>query len=611
MTKSEFEKIAQSSNDVNDYIRNVYQVLPDGYKLSEEEGGLMTKAWDAKKPKEKKEKSGKTNIFSLEKDGVISEFLKSQTAQGFMTSISNEYTDPAEMLQVLAEIKKTREDFKSDPKNNDGIMKTLILKSAGSMMEYFQQQTDLRDRMNREVGLTGEYSKVVREELTKANPELLRMGIGFDYLSQAAGSLIENTGRFITLNSQSWKEAGTASKAYVGTLSDLISMYPSFEKIGVGAADVAEQIEITGKRSIELGLRAQSITKDLGANIGKLNSYGFKDGIQGLSEMVRKSKEFRIDMSETFNIAEKVFSPEGAIDLSSNLMAIGGAIGDFNDPLKLLYMSTNNVEGLSDSLIGLAGSLATYNSEQGRFEITGINLRKARALASELNVDYNKLGDAAIAAAERSAAATDLMSRGLNLDEDQTRFLTNISTMKDGKMTIQLQGDELKNYFNANEVALDELTNESVQQLIKFQDNFKKLTSEEIIRDQATDIENIARDINYIGALLKVEMASSSKAVYNFVKESLGLGNVEKAGKYSYDLASGAGLFIKNSGDFIENTLRGDKQKTGTTENKNHTYNINHNVLIGADGTLQRNLLSDSGFIDSFKKQWDQGTYLN
>jgi hypothetical protein len=610
MTKSEFEKIAQSSNDVNDYIRNVEQVL-GGANLSKTEAGLMTKVWDAKNPKEKKEKSGKTNIFSLEKDGVISEFLKSQTAQGFMTSISNEFTDPAEMLQVLAEIKKTREDFKSDPKNNDSIMKTLILKSAGSMMEYFQQQTDLRDRMNREVGLTGEYSKVVREELTNANPELLRMGIGFDYLSQAAGSLIENTGRFITLNSQSWKEAGTASKAYVGTLSDLISMYPSFEKVGVGAADVAEQIEITGKRSIELGLRAQSITKDLGANIGKLNSYGFKDGIQGLAEMVRKSKEFRLDMSETFTIANKVFSPEGAIDLSANLMAIGGAIGDFNDPLKLLYMSTNNVEGLSDSLIGLAGSLATYNSEQGRFEITGINLRKARALASELNVDYNKLGDAAIAAAERSAAATDLMSRGLNLDEDQTRFLTNISTMKDGKMTIQLQGDELKNYFNANEVALDELTNESVQQLIKFQDNFKKLTSEEIIRDQATDIENIARDINYIGALLKVEMASSSKAVYNFVKESLGLGNVEKAGKYSFDLANNAGVFIKNSGDFIENTLRGDKQKTGTTENKNHTYNINHNLLIGADGTLQRNLLSDPRFIDSFKKQWDQGTYLN
>jgi hypothetical protein len=388
-------------------------------------------------------------------------------------------------------------------------------------------------------------------------------------------------------------------------------MYPSFEKIGVGAADVAEQIEITGKRSIELGLRAQSITKDLGAKIGELNSYGFKNGIQGLAEMVRKSKEFRIDIAETFKIADKVFSPEGAIDLSANLMAIGGAIGDFNDPLKLLYMSTNNVEGLSDSLIGLAGSLATYNSEQGRFEITGINLRKAKALADELNVSYDQLTNSAIAAAERSAAATDLMSRGLNLDEDQTRFLTNISTMKDGKMTIQLQGDELKNYFNANEVALDELTNESVQQLIKFQDNFKKLTSEEIIRDQATDIENIARDINYIGALLKVEMASSSKAVYNFVKESLGLGNVEKAGKYSFDLANNAGVFIKNSGDFIENTLRGDKQKTGTTENKNHTYNINHNLLIGADGALQRNLLSDSGFIDSFKKQWDQGTYLN
>ena len=534
---------------------------------------------------------------------ILEKFLNSQTSKNFIPSIQNEFETPVEMLKTVSEIGQAS-NFK------DGLS-AFTKKLQDSMEFYFQQQTELRAKMNKEVGLTGELSKVVREELTNTNPELLRMGIGLADLAESAGSLITNTGRFITLNSQSWKEAGTAATAYVGTLGDLISMYPSFEKIGVGAADVAEQIEITGKRSIELGLRAQSITKDLGANIGKLNSYGFKDGIQGLAEMVRKSKEFRLDMSETFTIANKVFSPEGAIDLSANLMAIGGAIGDFNDPLKLLYMSTNNVEGLSDSLIGLAGSLATYNSEQGRFEITGINLRKAKALASELEINYDQLANSAIAAAERSAAATDLMSRGLNLDEDQTRFLTNISTMKDGKMTIQLQGDELKNYFNANEVALDELTNESVQQLIKFQDNFKKLTSEEIIRDQATDIENISRDINYIGALLKVELASSGKALYNMVTQSVGLGDLPSAGKFSYDLANSAGVFIKDKGDFVENTLRGDKQKTGTTENKTHTYNINHNLLIGADGSLQRNLLSDPGFIDSFKKQWDQGTYLN
>ena len=595
ITINRFEELAKNSN--GNY--ETYLKLIEGAKFPQEDLNLVKSqenkqiAWDNVKNKTK----------PLGDRSILEKFLNSQTSKGFMPSIQNEFETPVEMLKTVSEI-GTASNFKNG-------LSAFTKKLQDSMEFYFQQQTELRTKMNKEVGLTGELSKVVREELTNTNPELLRMGIGFADLVESAGSLIANTGRFITLNSQAWKEAGTAATAYVGTLGDLISMYPSFEKVGVGAADVAEQIEISGKRSIELGLRAQSITKDLGAKIGELNSYGFKNGIQGLAEMVRKSKEFRIDIAETFKIADKVFSPEGAIDLSANLMAIGGAIGDFNDPLKLLYMSTNNVEGLSDSLIGLAGSLATYNSEQGRFEITGINLRKARALASELGVDYNKLGDAAIAAAERSAAATDLMSRGLNLDEDQTRFLTNISTMKDGKMTIQLQGDELKNYFNANEVALDELTNESVQQLIKFQDNFKKLTSEEIIRDQATDIENISRDINYIGALLKVELASSGKALYNMVTQSVGLGDLPSAGKFSYDLANSAGVFIKDKGDFVENTLRGDKQKTGTTENKTHTYNINHNLLIGADGSLQRNLLSDPGFMDSFKKHWDQGAYLN
>ena len=52
-------------------------------------------------------------------------------------------------------------------------------------------------------------------------------------------------------------------------------------------------------------------------------------------------------------------------------------------------MATNNVEGLQDAIIGVAGSMATYNTEQGRFEITGINLRRAKDLANELIKQIN------------------------------------------------------------------------------------------------------------------------------------------------------------------------------------------------------------------------------
>jgi len=213
----------------------------------------------------------------------------------------------------------------------------------------------------------------------------------------------------------------------------------------------SKQIEKAGRGSIALGLQAQKVTKELGSNIGKINEYGFQNGIQGLTKMVQKSIEFRMSMETAFKVADDVMDPDKAIDMAANLQAIGGAIGDFNDPLKLMYMATNNVEGLQDALIGVAGSLATYNEEQGRFEITGVNLRKAKAMAAELGISYSELANGAIAAAERSSAASELMASGLSLSDEQQEFLTNISTMKGGRMTIELQSDKMREYFGKNE----------------------------------------------------------------------------------------------------------------------------------------------------------------
>jgi hypothetical protein len=175
-------------------------------------------------------------------------------------------------------------------------------------------------------------------------------------------------------------------------------------------------------------------------------------------------------------------------------------------------MATNNVEGLQDALIGATGGLALYNEEQGRFEITGINLRKAKAMADSLGISYQEFSKGAIAAAERSKAASELAARGLTLSDEQREFITNISQMKGGKMTIELNSEKLQNEFGAKEVALEDLTQQQLTRLTEFQNEFVKLSEEDIVRKQATDIENVKRDVSAIRAI-----ASQQAGI--FVKE--------------------------------------------------------------------------------------------
>jgi len=458
------------------------------------------------------------NPVTMAKNAIVGG-LETQEQTGYMPNMGEE------MIKASTSAKELF-GFITNLKSPTDILSGAVGVIGDQAALYLTQQTELIGVLNKQAGLTGKFSEDVREELTQANIPLTRLGIGFADLAKGAESLVSSSGRFITLNRDSWYEAGRAATAYVGTLGELVEMYPAFEKIGIGASDVAAQIELTGQRSLNLGLQSSKTTKELSTNLSKLNEYGFKGGVQGMAEMVRKSTEFRMNMQSVYDIADKVFDPEGAIDMAANLQAIGGAIGDFNDPLKLMYMATNDAEGLQDALIGAAGGLATYNQEQGRFEITGVNLRKAKAMAKELGISYGELANGAIAAAERSSAASALMGKGLMLDDEQKRFLTNISQMKGGQMTIELNSDKIKEVLGVDsktkEIALEKLTQKQVDTILKYQDEFKELSPEEIIQKQATTVENIARDVNYMAAAARGGAANKGGAFLEKIKELAG-----------------------------------------------------------------------------------------
>ena len=443
----------------------------------------------------------KADVKTLSLVDTLKSIMSAQEYTQWMPGLENELFKVDDAFSLILNKKDDLYSLKS-PKE---IFTTAIEMGLDRIEDYFKEQSALLTIINEKAGLTGEYSEAYREELTKANPELIQLGIGFNDLSESAQNLITQSGKFATINADTWVRAGEVSKAYVGTLQNLVAMYPEFEKVGLGAADAQERIGAAGKAALNLGLQAQKATKDLSTNIGKLNEYGFKNGIDGLAAMTRKATEFRMSMDEVFKIADKVMNPEGAIDLAANLQVLGGAIGDFNDPLKLMYMATNNVEGLQDALIDATGGLALFNEEQGRFEITGINLRKAKAMADALGVSYGEFSKGAIAAAERSRAASDLAARGLTLTDEQREFITNISQMKGGKMTIELNSEKLQNEFGAKEVALEDLTQKQLAQLTQFQDEFKKMSAEDVARKQATDVENMRRDISAIAKVVTAQ----------------------------------------------------------------------------------------------------------
>jgi hypothetical protein len=466
--------------------------------------------------------------------------------------------------------------------------------------DILKEQVKLHNDVNSALSISGDMSQALRDNIRDTIQPAAAFGYELEDVSNTVIKMMMETGRLSSFSSEVMGKLPSVSRAFVEDMGTLGSYFRQYELVGISAENTIDSIEKGGESSLRLGLNARKVVKETAENISRINEFGFSKGVEGLNRMVQKSVEFRMNMNSVFKIAEDVFDPDKAINLSANLQAIGGAIGDFNDPLKLMYMATNNVEGLQDALIGVAGSLATYNKEQGKFELTGVNLRKARALAQELGIDYKELSNSAIASAERSAAATELMARGLDLKPEQKEFLTNISRMKGGRMVIDVSN--MSDQFRGlKEIALSELTENQKKILLENQETFKKMSTEDIAKAQYTETQKMALNIAEINAMLKIQIAKvvnpSLRGVDNQIAKandiiSLALKGKGEGGKEVERIKSKA----QELGD--EYLQKGKSEKLKPTKadisspsknNENLTSNNNQNK----DSTLSINFKSD------------------
>jgi hypothetical protein len=483
-----------------------------------------------------------------------------------------------------------------------------------AIVDQLKSESELLSEVNSKVGISGELSDGLRKDMVAASVEASKYGVTLKDIGELYTGMSEKSGKFALVNKKLIDEAVPVATALGKTMGELAETISEFEKVGLGADKTIKQISQSNTNSIGLGLNAKKIATDIQSNIGKLNEYGFQNGYKGLERMVQKATEFRMEMSSVTAIADKVFSPEGAIDLAANLQVLGGAMGDFNDPIKLMYEATNNVGGLQDALIGAASGLATYNQEQGRFEITGVNLRKAKEMAGALGITMGELTKTSIAAAERSSATAALMGRGFDIPEKDKEFLINMARMDGGEMKIVVPESLQAKFGETTEIALDSITEEQTKALQDYQKKLDSMDSKSIAMSQLTETQQLVRGMDVVATYLKARAAAIGrgtaeglvgKQVQDF-KDAVGkydakldTKKIENDEKNTKEKVTG---FLNNPAGTTMDAIEGwFKEKLGMKTSKTEaptaptTQTTNSNVTV--------TLKSEGPFTDSFNRE--------
>jgi hypothetical protein len=344
------------------------------------------------------------------------------------------------------------------------------------------------DKLNKSFGLGRARIEEMKVAFTDAAAGVEKLGGTLDDVSNTIIEIANASNRNVIENEKVISQLYAASKVLSITTEKLVD---NFKDVGYETSQIGTNLESSIEYIQSVGLNATAVMKDVSENMGKMNRYQFEGGVQGLAKMAAQASMLRFDMKETFQFAEKVLTPEGAIETAAGIQRLGVSMGALADPFALMNASINDPSGLQDSLIKATKQFTEYDEKTKSFKINPQGVLTLRELAKETNTSFENLSKSALAAADLDKRLSKI-NPTLTFDSPEDKqFIANMATMskEDGDYVVQLKNDKTG---EVDKIKLSEITNEQLIALRKQQEEAPK-TLEEIQKSQL----NALLDIKY------------------------------------------------------------------------------------------------------------------
>jgi len=303
---------------------------------------------------------------------------------------------------------------------------TDLMKDSESIAAQMDDSiTEIVNTMGQGKGL----ASVMRENISKAVPEIIKMGGSFEDAEQLAVSTLEALGRNVQLNEKEYEQL-YATTRLTGESNE--ALQNAFADTGKSIKDISKEMFNVVNIANSMGANAKAVSKDVVANMQQLNRLGFEGGINGLAKMAAQASILRIDMQQVFDFADQALSPEKAIEFSSALQRLGAASSSLVDPLKLMDLSQNNVPELQNQLGQLFKQYAKFDEKTKQFQILPGSRLILKELERDLGIPLAQIEKMALSSADLERKMSQIDLSGLALDDETAMLVTSMAKMTEG-----------------------------------------------------------------------------------------------------------------------------------------------------------------------------------
>ena len=282
-------------------------------------------------------------------------------------------------------------------------------------------------------------------------------------------SYSKSVGRNLQLTNTQ-KESLVATSKVMGDKA--LDFSKKLENLGVGlerSGDIAGKMFAEASKS---GISFEKYSASVTENLTKVQSYGFRNGVEGLTSMAKKAAEVNLNIGEAFKVADKIQSGgvEAAIKMGANLQVLGGSFAQFGDPMGMLYQGLNDIESLQDRMIDMFSHMGQI--QNGQVKISGANRLRVNAAAQAMGISSDEMFNMINRQAVRGEVGRQMGGR-FDGDEELKELIMNTATLnKDNQAVVNING---------HETTLDKISSKDKQYL------------QDIQKSESEDIKDIAQ----------------------------------------------------------------------------------------------------------------------
>jgi hypothetical protein len=351
----------------------------------------------------------------------------------------------------------------------------------------FKELDELSNTIQQNFGLARGRVSEFKTAIADAAPELAKMGYTQQETADLIADSMDGLKTSALLSTKTLTEMGAVSKV---TGLDVKELTEGFRSVGISMQKVGEEMKGVTNYARSVGMSVKTISTGVEQNIEKINLYNFDNGVQGLAKMAATSERFGLSMTNTFRIAEELFSPENAINMAAGLQRLGVASSALLDPLRAMDLAQNDPEALQKEIVNLSKEFTTFNEKTGKMEILPGAQRRLREVAKELNIDAAEFAKMSIQAGDFDRKLSQIRMPSFAEGDQETKELIASMSQLDssGVATIQVKDMETGQISEKN---VEELTPEDIADLKKANEE-----SSQSIEQIAIDQLDITKQIN-------------------------------------------------------------------------------------------------------------------